>query len=206
MKRGSALLLMMVVVMLLAGMAAPAADAAVPGVAGVAARAADTAVSGLAGAALPAAVLAYLKFFLAPASDLFAGQTSLSLMERLSDPARYGLTLEYTLKALAGFSPIGLSNLPVLLIALIGLALLFPAKEKREGLRLLLYPAALVLLQGAGYFAIYLITPHDLIWHLRTAMDRLIFHLTPAAALLVFLAVRTPGEIVNGLRESKAKS
>ncbi|MBS0611845.1 MAG: flagellar type III secretion system pore protein FliP [Proteobacteria bacterium] len=35
-------------------MAAPAADAAVPGVAGVAARAADTAVSGLAGAALPA--------------------------------------------------------------------------------------------------------------------------------------------------------
>jgi len=41
----------------------------------------------------------------------------------------------------------------------------------------------LVLLQ---YLAIYSLTPHDLDWHLDTALSRLVTHLYPAALFLVF--------------------
>jgi hypothetical protein len=160
----------------------------------------------LAGLALPLANLLYLKLVLAPASDLFVSQTSGSLLERFMDPQRYFLTLTYGLKALAGFSPIGLAVLPTLPLLALYLVLFLPPKEDRSRLRILAYPAAVVLLQGVGYFIIYLITPHDLIWHLRTAVDRLVFHLTPPILLLISLSTRSPSEVFAAWFSSKGKT
>jgi small-conductance mechanosensitive channel len=41
----------------------------------------------------------------------------------------------------------------------------------------------------AGYFAIYLITPRDLYWHLRFSLSRLFLQLWPSTIFLFFLAV-----------------
>ena len=44
----------------------------------------------------------------------------------------------------------------------------------------------------AGYFAVYLITPYDIHWHLRSSLNRLFLQVWPSAIFLFFLAVRTP--------------
>jgi hypothetical protein len=159
----------------------------------------------LAGLTLPLAAVIYLKLILAPASDLFVSQTPGSLIEKFLDPQRYFLILTYGVKAVSGFSPIGLAVLPTLPLGLIYLILFHPPRAEWSRLHALLYPAAAVLLQCAGYFVIYLITPHDLIWHLRTAVDRLVFQVTPPILLLVFLAVRSPSAVLGAWFNSKGK-
>jgi hypothetical protein len=46
--------------------------------------------------------------------------------------------------------------------------------------------------QFAGYFFIYLITPHDLQLHVATSISRLISHLFPLAILWIFAGLRSP--------------
>ena len=41
-----------------------------------------------------------------------------------------------------------------------------------------------------GFFCVYLVTPHDLHWHLKTALHRLLLQVWPATLLMVFLLVR----------------
>jgi hypothetical protein len=48
---------------------------------------------------------------------------------------------------------------------------------------------ATLCLTLAGYFAIYLITPRDLYWHLRFSLNRLFLQLWPATIFLFFLYV-----------------
>jgi hypothetical protein len=67
-----------------------------------------------------------------------------------------------------------------LLLAFLVLAGLFPRRL------LLPSPAAWVLLLALiGYTAVYVGTPHDLQWHVRTSLPRLLFHLLPGAVLWV---------------------
>ncbi|SRR6266567_1052866 len=49
----------------------------------------------------------------------------------------------------------------------------------------------------AGYFAIYIITPYDLHWHLRYSLNRLFLQLWPSAIFLFFMLVRTPEQALG---------
>ncbi len=53
------------------------------------------------------------------------------------------------------------------------------------------FPAAVIALAVtlAGYFAIYLITPRDIYWHLSNSLNRLFLQLWPSIIFLFFLAV-----------------
>jgi hypothetical protein len=53
----------------------------------------------------------------------------------------------------------------------------------------------ILLIQLLGYFAIYVVTPHDLEWHLAFSLTRSIYHLFPTALLLLFLVTDTPESI-----------
>ena len=46
--------------------------------------------------------------------------------------------------------------------------------------------------QLAGYFGIYLITPHDLQLHINTSIDRLLSHIFPLFTFWMFLRLRSP--------------
>ena len=48
-----------------------------------------------------------------------------------------------------------------------------------------------------GYFAIYLITPRDLYWHLRFSLNRLFLQLWPSAIFLFFLFVRPQNRLFH---------
>jgi hypothetical protein len=64
----------------------------------------------------------------------------------------------------------------------------FDSLEWRRQIWLLL----IIFGQLAGYFVIYLITPHDLVWHISTSMDRLLSHLFPMVLFWLFVALRPP--------------
>jgi hypothetical protein len=49
----------------------------------------------------------------------------------------------------------------------------------------------------AGYFCVYLTSPYDLDWHLRTSLHRLLLQLWPSAVFLIFLLVRTPEQALS---------
>ena len=51
---------------------------------------------------------------------------------------------------------------------------------------------AVVGVMAAGYTAIYIITPHDLRWHLATSLERLMLQLWPSLIFAVFMLVRAP--------------
>jgi hypothetical protein len=53
--------------------------------------------------------------------------------------------------------------------------------------------AALLALMTIGYFFVYVTTPHDLAWHLRTSLDRLVLQLLPGI-VFVAIAALTPEE------------
>jgi len=54
------------------------------------------------------------------------------------------------------------------------------------------------LLIGCGFFFVYLITPHDLEWHLATSMRRLILQLYPSIIFIVFSQVSIPENSIPG--------
>jgi len=49
----------------------------------------------------------------------------------------------------------------------------------------------LVILQLFGYFIIYLVTPFNLSWHIRSSMDRLLFHLLPMSLFFYFVTIHS---------------
>jgi hypothetical protein len=144
---------------------------------------------------LPAALtLAYFKLAFAPPNDLVAGDRP-PLATLLADWSRH----EQILDALAG-SAWGLGR--YLLPVLAAYALLVgrpPADRRAPGLAA---PALTLAAMLAGYYAVYLTTPHDLQWHLNTSADRLLVQLWPLAVVCYFLAVATPDEVRGGVSAS----
>ena len=49
-----------------------------------------------------------------------------------------------------------------------------------------------LMLTLAGYFFVYLLTPHDLAGHMKTSCDRLFLQLWPGFVFLCFMALPSP--------------
>lgn len=143
----------------------------------------------LAGLAFPLAVVLLFKFFLAPTNDLAAGARN--IWELATDAGRISLILTRAAKTLWDFdkSPIPLIGLIIAYGFFIGKSRLRPA-----GLWLL---GVVIFIQLSAYFMIYLITPHDLEWHLRTSLGRLYLHVFPLAFLWFFAWIKSPQELLS---------
>jgi len=141
------------------------------------------------GALFPAMVILLFKVA-APPSDLFVDKTK-SLLQ-LVDLSRYQVIFGKMGAFIFSFGGWPVSFALVLLVYILFLA----AKPRYQGN--LWFPALLCLFQLAGYFVIYLITPHGLANHIDTSLDRLLFHLFPLALFTVFCALPSPREIFAG--------
>jgi hypothetical protein len=132
-------------------------------------------------------VLVYFKTQHALANDLISGQDQESTLARLLDPARYqeiGSAFVTTLTA--SFSG------PLLCLALLFLCLgIVDRRHNRASLAPCLLALGLML---AGYFLVYLVTPHDLRWHLTNSLDRLLLQLWPLTLFYFFSVTATPEE------------
>ncbi|MCX5858162.1 MAG: hypothetical protein NTZ57_09735 [Deltaproteobacteria bacterium] len=154
----------------------------------------------MAGALPVVMVIALFKIQLAPSSDIFAGQGLQQMIDKLTDLHRFGqISLAYLQTALTftqgavnirtGFHV----NPGVAGVILLSLYMLFMGvRTQAQDRTALLTAAAVLIFMLAGYFAIYLITPHDLHWHLLTSLNRLFIQLWPSAIFLCFMITRTP--------------
>jgi hypothetical protein len=136
--------------------------------------------AGLAPAGL---TLLYFKTQLAPPNDLVAGQGA-STLARIGDLARH----EQILRALATDV---WQVAPYMVLILAAYALLVgrpPVERRTPGV---VGPALLLAFMAVGYYLVYLTTPYDLAWHLRTSSSRLVAQLWPLTLFALFLATGT---------------
>jgi hypothetical protein len=128
-------------------------------------------------------LIAWFKHFLAPAGDLFSG--SGTMINKILTPARYWAILKWYAKEFLRF---GGWVVPTTVL-FVPFSWLIPS----AGIRLTrsAFQSSILTLAFtmAGYFAVYVITPNDLYWHLRFSLNRLFLQLWPSAIFLFFLFV-----------------
>lgn len=143
----------------------------------------------LAGAAPIVLVLAWFKLAYAPPNDI-VGYDSISRMSQIMDTGRYGIIAASFVQSLLFFGQWKWPLFPMLLIylSLVGISV---EETNRWSL---LNSASIVAMMVVVYFVIYLISPHDLTWHITSSLDRLILQLWPSILLLFFLLAGQPIE------------
>jgi hypothetical protein len=130
------------------------------------------------GMIIPALVVVYFKLFLSPANDLISANNKQlsSLTTVLYDTGRYATILKFGINTL-------IDNYMAALILIFVVIIL-----NRKAFLSLPFIVISVLL--AAYFIIYLITPHDLSWHLSTSLYRVFQQVYPASIYLLFLSLK----------------
>ena len=141
----------------------------------------------LAGMAPAFLLVACFKHFIAPPGDLFSDPVP--TLHKLLDPARYWAVVQWYVKGFFRFGNWLLIPGTVLLVGFY-----FAVREANEEVSHSDEPGFLTSVVGlsitlAGYFAIYLITPYDIYWHLHFSLTRLFLQLWPGVIFLFFRAV-----------------
>lgn len=130
-------------------------------------------------------LLVYFKLHIAPDNDLVSGQNVAATLSRISHLSRYGQISAAFFKEMLAFDR--WQVYPPLLAGYLAVAGITRRPVDRfTGLSIL----AVLLTVLCGFFCVYLVTPHDLHWHLRTALHRLLLQVWPATVLMVFFLVR----------------
>ena len=148
----------------------------------------------LAGMALPILTIILFKTLISVNNDLFAENNLSQIIIKLLPPSRYIQIFVHLLAEL-----LHLGNWPISIIIVLfvyGAILGFKRLEGSAEKVLWLLPLA----QFAVYMLIYVITPHDLEWHLNYSMSRLLIHLFPMALSSFFLFVNTPESVLNKVK------
>lgn len=137
----------------------------------------------IAGVTLPLLVVIFFKTTVFHRNDLTSSPEK-SLLYLLDMPRYAQIALAYLTYSWR-FSDWPIS--PVLVLSVYAILVRFSAEIKN-----CLVIFFLLLLQHAGYFLIYLITPHDLDWHIYTSLTRLLLHTYPLALFWLFVALNSP--------------
>lgn len=135
-------------------------------------------------------VICYFKSRAALANDIIGVQGSHSLVGNLTDASRYKLILGALAEQFGKFGD--WKPNPIYLLALYPLCLGVRVEGRdRPGILTSVIAISLLFL---GYCFVYLITPNDLSWHLRTSLDRLLLQIWPSFIFIYFLIVRSPDD------------
>ena len=133
-------------------------------------------------------IIAYFKIQLAPPNDLFSGQGVKFTIDRLADFSRYLIVGK---SFITTFFEIIKGRIIIFPICLLFLGLSYPEQYKIS-----IYISSIVLLlMLMGYFMVYIISPHDLVWHLSSSLERLFLQLLPSAIFIFFVLLTTPEEM-----------
>jgi hypothetical protein len=141
------------------------------------------------GLAFPAAVILLFQVFLAPANDLFLIERDVSALAQ--DLQRYKLIVSSAGRALLNFGG-GIIGVPILMF----IYALLAGRSARPAAGL--WPVLMLIsIQLVIYFAVYVVTPYDLIWHLNTSLGRLYVHVFPVCVLCLFAWLAPPEELAG---------
>jgi len=125
-------------------------------------------------------LITWCKHSVAP-GDLFSSPDA--MIHKILSPTRYWVILQWYAKEFFRF---GNWVVPTTVL-LVALGFFIPSsgiRRQETALRSSIITLALTL---AGYFAIYVITPNDLYWHLRFSLNRLFLQVWPSTIFLFFL-------------------
>jgi hypothetical protein len=128
-------------------------------------------------------LIAWFKSSIAPPGDLFSG--SGTMIHKILTPGRYWAILRWFVK---DFFRFGDWVVPTTVV-FVALRFLSPSSgicRQTTEYRVSAFTLALTL---CGYFAVYVITPNELYWHLRFSLNRLFLQLWPTVIFLFFLSV-----------------
>jgi len=142
-------------------------------------------------------IVFFFKIHVAPGlSPILAEQGSTTMIERLADFSRYAEAGQAFLRKAARF---GHPGLVVLLVYL----LLVGCRKNDTDRPAIRHTAVTLGLMLAGYFMVFIVTPHGVRYQIETALDRLWIQLWPSVVFLFFLFVKTPEE---AMAESAGRS
>ena len=122
------------------------------------------------GTLIPLLVLIVFKLQYAPSNDLIKGQNNSYL--KIMDIHRYITILNFLIHHLRIYYQ--------LIIVLIFMSISSWAYYKTFSFQVII---SLLIV----YFFVYILTPYNIEWHLRTSYDRLILHVTPALLYSIFM-------------------
>jgi hypothetical protein len=129
-------------------------------------------------------LIAFFRHSIAPPSDLFS--SSATTIRKLLQLSRYWAIIQWYVKSFFRFGHWLVVPGTLLLLVLYFFAGKRESAPLQPGIRTSVVALAFTL---AGYFAVYLITPHDIYWQLRFSLNRLFLQLWPSAIFLFFLAL-----------------
>ena len=126
----------------------------------------------------------WFKHSVAFPNELFSGRQA--MLHKVLDPSRYWVIVNWFAKDFLRFGEWWLIPGTVLLMLFSFLIAGKRTAQSDPALRASVWTLTLTL---AGYFAIYVVTPYDLYWHLRFSLNRLFLQLWPCGIFLFFVAI-----------------
>lgn len=148
----------------------------------------------LGGMAFPMLIVGLFKTLISANNDLFTDNGLSSIIAKLFTPTRYVQIAGNLISELVQLGGWPVSILIVLVAYgwIIGKTRASSVAERAFWI--------LPVLQFIVYMLIYLITPHDLQWHLKYSTERLLLHLFPLALSAFFLYVKTPESVLGKVK------
>lgn len=137
----------------------------------------------LLGAAPMLAVIAWFRYSVGGPGDL--SSSPLTMLYKILTPSRYWTILRWYAKEFFRF---GSWWIVPGTVAMLAFYVLISRTEHRDPSPIFRASVLTFALTIAGYFAIYVITPRDLYWHLRFSLNRLFLQVWPAAIFLFFVS------------------
>jgi 4-amino-4-deoxy-L-arabinose transferase-like glycosyltransferase len=126
----------------------------------------------------------YFKIYVVPPNDIIGGAGISSYLPKLLDISRYGTIIHYMLAHLAPYYFV--------------IVVLFGIVVTNQATRIVYEPVCLiVVLVLLGYCVIYLITPHDLLWHIVTSIERLLLHVWPLSLFCLGLMLQDKSKMLE---------
>jgi hypothetical protein len=154
----------------------------------------------LAAGALPGlAITLAFKTWVAPADASLVGRSAAGFAQKIADPSRYAMVARAFAEQFAGLGA-GWYH-PVLPLVALCIALRFDRDRRRD----LFYCATICGALLAGYFAVYIVTPDDLAWHLQTSLGRLWVQIWPSLTICAFVPLCVPKASALSLPTPKQK-
>ena len=144
----------------------------------------------LAGLVPVLAIVISFKVLFAPPNDLRLGHDLIGLVT----PSRYYyIAREFARQAFIfgrwqEFGPVPFNPVPLLVGCLFCFGISLRTTESEGTITSFLA----LILTLAGYFCVYLLTPHDLASHMKTSCDRLFLQLWPSFIFICFMALPSP--------------
>jgi 4-amino-4-deoxy-L-arabinose transferase-like glycosyltransferase len=144
------------------------------------------------GAAAPLAIVLYFKLVLAPPSDVLSNGPGRSIAQAL-ELSRHLEILRFMGTELLSFGGWSVRAVPIGAIAVLLVYLLLTRPQLVPQQRLMLVATVVLFgVQMLGTYAVYLITPYDLTWHLTYSIERIFLQVFPLLAFAILSAARSP--------------